>query len=238
MKPQLSLAMSLAVSFLAANSVSAKPTTFVVNDQKKRDVVSFTSDAPIEVIVGHTSAIKGKIDLDESLDLLKKPLDAEFTVDLTTIDTGIALRNEHMRNNFLETKRYPTAVFKVKSVSASPTVLQEGKKVTVKATGELSLHGNTVTREIPVDVTFSRTCADQGKFGKCDLIQIKSTFPVLFKDFNIQRPQIVFKKLADTVFVTIAATAYRTSSEPQQGVKKQEGAAKSAANATGSSKAK
>jgi polyisoprenoid-binding protein YceI len=192
--------------------VLAKPTTFVVDDPKHRDVVSFNSDAPIEVIVGHTGDIKGKVTLDDSLDLSKAPLNAEFDVDLASIDTGIALRNEHMRDNFLETKKYPKAVFKVISVSSTPTVLNDGKTVKVKATGEFSLHGKTVKKDVPVDVTYRKVCNEQGKFEKCDLIQIKSTFPVPFKDFGIQRPEIVFQKLADTVFVTVGATAFRQPS--------------------------
>jgi hypothetical protein len=89
---------------LASTSVSAKQLNFVVDDEKKRDSISFTSDAPIELIVGKTSAVKGKISVDESMDL-SKPFTATFDVDLASIDTGIPLRNEHMRDNFLETKK-------------------------------------------------------------------------------------------------------------------------------------
>jgi hypothetical protein len=66
-----------------------------------------------------------------------------------------------------------------------------------------------VKREIPVDITYHKNCKSQAKFETCDLIQIKSTFPVAFKDYAIQRPEIVFQKLADTVNVTISATAHR-----------------------------
>ncbi|MBC7998461.1 MAG: hypothetical protein IAF58_10980, partial [Leptolyngbya sp.] len=42
-----------------------------------------------------------------------------------------------------------------------------------------------------------------------DLIQIKSTFKVPFAQHNIKRPEVVFQKLADTVIVTVGATARR-----------------------------
>lgn len=197
---------------LTAQSSIAAPVTFVVNDPDHRDSVSFTSDAPIELIVGRTNKVTGKIDLDDSLDLSKMPLNAQFEVDLTSIDTGIPLRNTHMRDNFLETGKYPKAIFKMTSIG-TPVTLKDGQTAKLKTTGEFSLHGKTVKRDIPVDVTFRRTCKEQGKFDNCDLIQIRSTFPIAFKDYAIQRPEIVFQKLADTVIVTVAATAHREAAK-------------------------
>lgn len=196
------------LSGLCVGQAQAHTLTYVVDDPKGRDNVTFNSDAPIEVINGVTHKIKGTINIDDSLDTSRKPFEAQFTVDLASIDTGIALRNEHMQKNFLETDKYPTAVFKVSSVIGKH--LEDGKTETLEATGEFSLHGKTVKRQIPVSVTYFKQCkSTDGKFPNCDLIQIKSTFPVPFKDYNIKRPEIVFQKLADTVFVTVSATARR-----------------------------
>lgn len=206
----------VAVSLLSTCiSVQAKPVNYIVDDPKGRDLVSFTSDAPVELIVGRTNQIKGQVSVDDSLDLSKQPVVASFEVDLASIDTGIPLRNEHMRDNFLETAKFPKAIFKVKSIG-QPAVLKDGQKTTLKATGEFSLHGKTVAKDIPVDVTYFKNCkSTQGKFENCDLMQIKSTFSVPFKDYAIKRPEIVFQKLADTVIVTVAATArHEVAKEP------------------------
>jgi polyisoprenoid-binding protein YceI len=187
---------------------------YVVGDPKNRDSVSFTSDAPIELIVGKTSNISGKVSIDESLDL-SKPFTATFDVDLATIDTGIPLRNEHMRDNFLETKKFPKATFTVKSQPGVTGILKDKQKVTIKATGDFALHGVTVKKTVPVDLTFFKNCeTTQSKFEHCDLIQIKSTFNIPFKDHQIKRPEVVFQKLADTVIVTISATAKRDLQKP------------------------
>jgi polyisoprenoid-binding protein YceI len=201
----------LLVAVAMAIPAHAATATYTVDDPKGRDVVSFTSDAPVELIVGHTNKVTGTITLDDSLDFAKKPLSATFDVDLASIDTGIALRNEHMRDNFLETNKYPKATFKVESAAGSPaSVLKDKQTIKVDALGTFSLHGKSMRRHIPVDVTYFKSCpSTQGKFENCDLIQIKSTFPVPFKDYAINRPQVVFQKLADTVFVTIAVTARR-----------------------------
>ncbi len=210
----LAVAGTLSTLLLSAHPVFAKQLNYVVDDPKGRDSVSFTSDAPIELIVGKTSKITGKINIDETLDL-SKPFAATFDVDLSSIDTGIALRNEHMRDNFLETKKFPKATFTVKNQAGIAGVLKDKQKVTIKANGDFSLHGVTVKKNVAVDLTFFKNCpSTQGKFEQCDLIQIKSTFNVPFKDHQIKRPEVVFQKLADTVIVTIAATARRDLNKP------------------------
>ncbi len=200
---------------------------FVVDDPKKRDMVSFTSDAPVELILGNTNKVSGKISIDDSLDFSKQPFSASFDVDLASIDTGIPLRNEHMRDNFLETKKYPKANFTVKSVSAPQTQLKAGKKITVQAVGTFTIHGKSVVKTVPVDVTYLAPCSQPGvKFPDCGMIQIRAELPVAFKDHDIKRPEIVFQKLADTVFVKISATA-RQVKEQEKGspkAKKEKGA--------------
>lgn len=212
-------AASTAAFLLCQSGALAAPRTFQMGDKLKRDTVSFTSDAPVELIVGHTSAVSGKVTIDDSLDL-SKPIEASFDVDLAQIDTGIELRNEHMRDNFLETKKYPKATFVLKKIE-NPQVLKPGQKVTLQATGDFSLHGKTVSKKVPVDVTYIKKCPSTeandakspAKAPGCDLLQIKATFSVPFKDHSIQRPEIVFQKLADTVIVTIATTASSKAAE-------------------------
>lgn len=200
---------ALTVTLLASGlAAEAKPVVFQVGDSKKRDVVSFTSDAPIELIVGKTSNVNGSVTIDETLDLSKQPLKATFDVDLASIDTGIELRNEHMRDNFLETAKYPKATFTLKSLQ-KPVVLKSGQKQRILATGDFTLHGKTVTKVVPVDVTYFHKCpATESKMEGCDLLQINTSFKVPFKDHAIKRPEIVFQKLADTVIVTVATTAF------------------------------
>jgi polyisoprenoid-binding protein YceI len=209
-KIQYVLALSSTLGMVAlALPLTAKPLTFQVNDEKKRDTVSFTSDAPLELIVGHTNNVSGTVTVDDSLDLSKKPLDATFDVDLTTIDTGIPLRNEHMRDNFLETPKYPKAVFKLRSL-AKPGVLKPNTKTRIMAVGDFTLHGKTVSKTVPVDVTYYKPCAaTKEKRADCDIIQISAQFPVAFKDHSIKRPEVVFQKLSDNVLVKVGATAWR-----------------------------
>jgi polyisoprenoid-binding protein YceI len=156
--------------------------------------VSFTSDAPVELIHGRTNKINGAIEYDDTFIFdAKHPFNINFAVDLASIDTGIPLRNEHMRDNFLETEKFPKAIFKVnKLVTTTKGPIKPGQVVNFMATGPFTIHGITVMKTIPVQVTNRGSC-----------VRIQSHFPVAFKEHSIKRPEIVFQKLADTVFVDL-----------------------------------
>lgn len=197
--------------WLSPSAVSAKAVTFMVGDDKGRDSVTFTSDAPIELIDGHTNKIKGQVVVDDSLDLGKRPLEAQFDVDLNTLQTGIEMRDQHMRDKFLETSKYPDATFRLKTLSQTPT-LKNGEPIKIEARGDFTVHGKTVAKDIPVQVTyFKSSAATSAKFPDSDLIEIRANFPVVLAEHGIERPQIVFQKLADTIFVKVAATAHTHS---------------------------
>jgi len=171
--------------------------SFVVKPSK--NAVICNSNAPVELIEGHTDKLKGSISLAEDLNF-NKDFSAEFAVDLASIDTGIALRNEHMRDNFLQTAKFPEAVFKVSKVTGDQEAFAQGKPVSVIADGSVTIHGVTLEQKIPITVTLKR------KNSKSSL-KFTGKFPVKLEDYKIQRPEVVFQKLADTVFVTVSATA-------------------------------
>ena len=201
--------LALLLVFILSSITYAKPITFTVSDELGRDNVSFTSDAPIELIVGRTTKINGMIIIDDSLDLKKLSPSVSFEVDLTSIDTGIPLRNEHMKDNFLETKKYPKAVFKVKQVTYnSQNKLADSIPLKLSAKGDFSVHGVTVAKNIPVKVTyFKESDFTHSKFEHGDVIKIQSTFDIPLDEHKIKRPKVIFQKLADTVTVSIDAYA-------------------------------
>ena len=192
---------------LFLGNVSAKPVTFVIDDELGRDNVSFTSDAPIELIVGRTVKIKGKVIIDDSLDLKRLPINASYEVDLASIDTGIPLRNEHMRDNFLETKKFPKATFVLsKLILGSDSKLSDGKLINFMARGDFAVHGVTVKKDIPVKIIYLKESDfTHSKFPHGDVIRIQSSFSVPLAEHKIKRPELIFQKLADTVIVSIDA---------------------------------
>lgn len=199
--PAMQIAATLCLGLLLAYTPAgwAKAMHFKVTGGGN-DKVSFTSDAPVEVIHGATNQVTGEVTFDDSFKFdAAHPFKISFAVDLNSIDTGIDLRNEHMRDNFLETGKYPRAVYKATGIQL-PGKVDLNKRQTVKlvSTGDFTVHGVTRKKTIPLTVDYKPA------IGKTPArIRVMGKFPVSLAQHNIKRPEAVFVKLAETVFVDV-----------------------------------
>lgn len=92
-------------------------------------------------VKGVFGKVQGVVNIDEK-DIAKSS--ASVTIDTTSIDSGVAKRDEHLKNpDFLDVARFPTMTF------VSTRVAKNGKD-RLKVTGDLTLHG--VTRPVVLDV--------------------------------------------------------------------------------------
>ncbi|NBC27784.1 MAG: YceI family protein [Bacteroidetes bacterium] len=169
---------------LGASAVAANAQTYVADD----GYVEFVSTAPLLEFKGKSNHLTGMIDLEENL--------VDFYVDLTTLDTGINLRNNHMRDSYLETDDYPFAEFTGSLVS--PYDPQKGGKQEVVAAGKFKIHG--VEREIEIPGMLEKTA---------DGLHLKASWTLLLEDYDIRRPQVVFYELAQEQDVSISITLKR-----------------------------
>ncbi len=112
----------LAALFLTLGvSFAQSPAEFKAVDPIGRNTVQFKTAAPLEDIVGTTNKINGEIKVDPR-NLKSSDVLARFEVDLASLTTGIGLRDTHMREQYLHTDRYPTAIFtleRIRKASAS-----------------------------------------------------------------------------------------------------------------------
>lgn len=100
-----------------------------------------------------------------------------YSVDLNTLDTGIGMRNTHMKERYLETAKYPQAEFALKHIAD----FKPGAKVAAgnyPFDGEFSLHGK---KQI-VHGTVELSPTSDGK------LTAKVDFPVSLDDYGIQQP--------------------------------------------------
>ena len=165
--------------------------------------VVFVSKAPTETFEGKTNKMQGTLTLDPSA--VGDTITVHLEVDLASLDTGKKMRNEHMRENHLETDKYPKAVFDGAAVlSPSAAKLEPGKTAAFEIEGTFALHGVSRRLRCPAEATFTPA----GKGGK---IAFKAEFPVALPDYNIKRPEFLFLKLAEVQQVTVSGVA---SSEP------------------------
>ncbi|MBE2190018.1 MAG: YceI family protein, partial [Candidatus Kapabacteria bacterium] len=155
-------------------------------DKSKKNLVKFTSEMPVESFDGVTNKIDGYLYMKS--DNLK---DAEiyFEVDLNSVDTGIGLRNRHMREDYLHTDKYQFTNFK-----GNLTTIKEVSQTEfdVVASGKMFIHG--VTREISIN----------GKIYKVpNGYQLKSQFIVKLTDYNIKVPKFMFVRISEDIQLTL-----------------------------------
>ncbi|MFC3881051.1 YceI family protein [Algoriphagus namhaensis] len=145
----------------------------------------FISEAPLSSFEGVSKNLNGLIDLDQNL--------LDFYLDLNTLETGIGLRDRHMRENYLETEQFPFAEFTGK-LQLLPD-LKLNAPVEVKAIGTFKIHG--VEKEIEVFGTLTKVAENQ--------VQLDASFEVLLSDYSIPLPKLVFYELAENQKVTLNA---------------------------------
>jgi polyisoprenoid-binding protein YceI len=122
-----------------------------------------------------TTSLVGRLALAEA-----KPvqLSGELQVDLATIDTGIDLRNRHLRDNYLEIAKgpaYQKAVLTEIRLAEADGEAFEGRS---GFTGTLRLHN--VTKPVAGSAEIRREGAGH---------RVVATFPLLLTDFGIEPPQ-------------------------------------------------
>jgi polyisoprenoid-binding protein YceI len=117
-------------------------------------------------------------------------LSGEARLDLNQLVTGISTRDEHMKNKYLETDKYPEAVLKINETKIAKDLMASGGKIVVP--GTLTLHG----QEKPVAVQLEI-------FAESNSYRGISTFKVKLSDFAITIPSFAGVTVADEVEVKV-----------------------------------
>lgn len=126
--------------------------------------------------VGKTNAIIGTILLDAD----KTPLAcSRFDVDLRTLTSDQARRDNYLYSNTLETGQYPLATFVLTKVEGLNGPLPDGKETALMLIGNLSVHGVTKL------VAWEATVKLDG-----DALTGKATTSFKMPDFDITSPVI------------------------------------------------
>ncbi len=188
-----------AAAFVILSFGAALAGQFLIEAGEENTLV-FYSKAPMESFEGKTDRIEGSVNAD--LADLGSGVEVEVRVDMASLDTGISLRNRHMRENHLETGEFPEAVFRAQRVLKAPTeALVPGGSAEFVLAGSMTLHG--VSREIEAPVKVS--CGESG--GRIHL-DISSEFPIVLSDYDIKRPKFLVLKLNETQDVKIELRAW------------------------------
>ncbi len=191
------LLATLAVMALSTGTSLAARYDIITGGQSE---IVFKSKAPMEKFDGKTKQLSGYFEAD--LNHLSGDVTLEVEIDLASFDTGKKKRNKHMRENHLETEKYPKAWFRAGRIkSCSNPVLAAGKSVTLVLSGTLDLHGVRKDHEVTLNL----------KRNNDGTVAITGEFPVLLSEHAIERPKFLVMKLADEQLVVINLIARSAS---------------------------
>jgi hypothetical protein len=155
--------------------------------------VSFTSDAPLELIKAGSDELQGAIDVEKQTFI--------FILNNATFEGfNSPLQQEHFHENYMESGKFPQTIFSGKIIE--PLNPQNGTEQLVRAKGILDLHGVKQERIIKAKIIY-----------KDNSLIINCLFTVLLDDHHLRIPKVVTKKIAPEINVLIEATLKK---EPQK----------------------
>ena len=146
--------------------------------------IEFLASSTLSNFEGKTSAVEGFIALDTTL---YKNSRINLSVYLDSIDTGIGLRNKHMKEKYLETDKFPVANYNGTIINVKHLSYSESD---IETKGILKIHGNEKEYKI------------SGKlFNYGKLYRVDAGFNVSLKDFNIEQPTFLFISVDDNIIL-------------------------------------
>ena len=184
---------------LPASGQEEKPsgTTYHFGVSPSRTNILFESETSLETIHGITHTMSGTAVLDAE----KGTGSVEFKVPVKKMETGIPMRDEHLRSeDWLHEAKYPDISFK--AALKRSKVDEASKKETWGYDGEITIHG--VTKALKGDATVQPIPADLGKkLGEGTWIKVKTDFQITIKEFGIEVPEVAAAKVSPTWDVKI-----------------------------------
>jgi polyisoprenoid-binding protein YceI len=143
----------------------------------------FVSRAPLLEFKGKSNHLHGLVDLDKNL--------IDFYIDLNTLDTGIELRNRHMRDSYLRTDQCPFAEFRGELLTPFDPDVSQPQQVRTKGLFKV----NCNEREVNISGTLKPT--EEG-------LRLEAQFKIELSDYNIEKPRVIFYELAEEQVINLS----------------------------------
>lgn len=159
--------------------------------ESKSGKVEFSAKGPLVRVNGKGPAPSGELTIKDG------KATGNLILDLKALDTGISIRDDHMKNKYLEVSKngYDKATLKLKDVQ-----LPKDLKGKIAFTGMLNLHG--VEKAVKGKVKMKGV-----KKGKA---QVDADFKIKFSDFNIELPSFKLASVGEEIKIKVSSTAVVT----------------------------
>jgi polyisoprenoid-binding protein YceI len=122
--------------------------------------------------VGRTEKVTGELEIEGN-----RAVSGSFTVDLASVESDSDQRDGQFRGRVMNTERYPEATFELTEPVDFGSAPAVGEQASAKATGELTVHGETNSVSFELDA--QRTA---------DGFRVNGSIPVTFADYGIEAP--------------------------------------------------
>ncbi len=152
----------------------------------KEAKVSFESEAPVEKIEATTH--KGLTVLDLSTGML------EWSVLINAFEFEKKLMQEHFNENYMESEKWPKAIFKGKVMDYDKLTNDWEGTLTIRVVGELTIRD--ITKAVETEALFTKD--ETGYIGKSKLV-------VACADYGIEIPKVVRNNIAKEVEIHLEA---------------------------------
>ena len=121
----------------------------------------------------------------------------QFVFEVVSLNSGIDMRDTHMKEKYLEVEKFPTAKFTLETINMDGNILKNFNKANVPFTGIMNLHG----KEKAV-----AGIADLKSVSK-DEVKVIAKFKVKSSDFNIEIPSFAGITVADEIDLEVEMQA-------------------------------
>ena len=116
----------------------------------------------------------------------------QFSVLIKAFHFKKALMEEHFNENYMESDKYPKAIFKGTIADMSKVNFAKDGSYPVSVTGDLSIHGVSNKVTVPGSITV-----------KSGIPSSTSSFSIRPADYRISIPKLVKDNIAETINITV-----------------------------------
>jgi len=170
----------ISILLITAVSFSADAQKFIT----KTGHIKFYSDSPMEKIEAHNHQVNAALDAATG--------DFVFKVLMKSFEFEKALMQEHFNENYVESDKFPNALFTGKVVNIKDVNLGKDGTYEAQVEGKLTIHG--VTQNVKTKGSF------EAKDGK---VAGKAKFIILLSDYNVKIPGTVTNNISKTIEITV-----------------------------------
>jgi len=157
----------------------------------KAGKITFYSKAPLEDIEAVNNKVTCVWDVSSG--------QIELAVLMKGFEFEKGLMQEHFNENYVESDKYPKAVFTGIIENSKSISLTTDNMVTVKVTGSLTIHGVTNPLNTIAVITV-----------KNGVVEASSSFTIALADYKISIPSLVADKINKNIAISLVIPSFQT----------------------------